>query len=385
MSVREFEEIAHTGGTYSVETITDASGVRMVSVGYSHSGPTPASMFLLLALPQGIPYWVVPVGGLGDPDVVPEAAAALETVQVMIASDKHGLFGHTCPRCNKYWRSDSTPARWNMSCAYCPFKAAAHFFRTAGQKAFVKRFCEHYYETLDRPDGKYLLDLDKIADEVAKGATAPQFFHAEISQQQQWRCEACGGYNDILGKYGACSCCGARNNRMLFSKELEKLRIEINAKPAAMLREAVSAFESAGRDDVKAMLEFVALSDKRVKRAEALRFHDLKRMSAELKEIFDIDLLKGLKSEAIELANLMFLRRHVHEHAGGVADADYIKRSGDTSVQEGQAIREKPDDVRAFIDCLDRLAINFEAGVRELMPPDETALRLCAYRPKKSA
>ncbi len=95
---------------------------------------------------------------------------------------------------------------------------------------------------------------------------------------------------------------------MLFSKELEKLRIEINAKPAAMLREAVSAFESAGRDDVKAMLEFVALSDKRVKRAEALRFHDLKRMSAELKEIFDIDLLKGLKSEAIELANLMFLR-----------------------------------------------------------------------------
>ncbi len=175
MSVREFEEIAHTGGTYSVETITDASGVRMVSVGYSHSGPTPASMFLLLALPQGIPYWVVPVGGARRSDVVPEAAAALETVQVMIASDKHGLFGHTCPRCNKYWRSDSTPARWNMSCAYCPFKAAAHFFRTAGQKAFVKRFCEHYYETLDRPDGKYLLDLDKIADEVAKGATAPQF------------------------------------------------------------------------------------------------------------------------------------------------------------------------------------------------------------------
>lgn len=385
MSVREFQEIAHTGGIYSVEIRTRADGVRELSVGYSHSRPTPASMFLLLALPQGIPFCVAPIGGLADPNAVPNQVRAVETVNVMIGSDKHGLFGHACPRCNGYWRSDSTPARWHMSCPYCSFRSASHLFLTDGQKAFVKRFCEHYWETLDKADGKYVLDLDQIADQVMKGATAPAFFHAEQTQQQQWRCEACGGHNDILGKYGNCSCCGARNNKALLSAELGKLKPEIDAKPAAMLRDAVSAFESSGRDCVKAMLQVVALSDKRGKRAEALRFHDFEKIESELKEIFDIDITEGFKSDEIKLGKLMFLRRHVHEHTGGVADANYIQRSGDATVKVGQAIREKPEDVRAFVDLLDRMAANLDAGVLELIPADETALKVCAPRAKKRA
>lgn len=385
MSVREFEEIAHTGGEYAVEIKTETSGQRMVSVGYRHSRPTPASMFLLMALPQGIPFHVAPVGGLASPSRAPPAVRGVETVQVMIASDKHGLFGHACPRCGGYWRSDSTPARWPMCCPYCPFRSASHLFLTEGQKAFVNRFCEHYWETLEKPDGKYTLNLDKIADEVMKGAKAPNFFYAETSQQQQWRCQSCGSHNDILGKFGSCSCCGARNNFVLLAAELKTLKSEVKAKPAATLREAVSKFEAAGRDYIKAMREVVALSDKRGKRADALRFHDFERIQTEMKEIFDIDVAKGFKADEIELAKIMFLRRHVHEHNGGVADDKYLKQSGDGTVKLGQAIREKPEDVRAFIGVLDRMASNLDEGVLELLPPDDIALKVCAYRPNKRA
>lgn len=387
MSTGEFREIGHTGGTFSVELETQSDGTKLVSVGYQHSRPTPASMFLLLALPQGIPFCVVAVGGIGAPTELPESVKQVETVQVMIASDSHGYFGHSCPRCDGYWRSDSTPARWAMTCPYCAFRSSAHMFLTAGQKAFVRRFCNHYYDVInEKPDGKHVIDMDAIADEVARGATPPSFFHVEQSQQQRWRCETCDSANDILGKFGYCGCCGTRNNKLLLMAELEKLKTEVDAKPASVLRDAVSALDSCGRDYVKALLQVVSLSDRRERRArDNLKFHDLPKMSVDLLEIFDIAIAKGMQDDDIERGRVMFLRRHVHEHNGGVADATYLQRSNDKSVREGQAIREKPDDVRWFIQLLERMAANLHAGVLELIPPDETAVKICQPRKKRSA
>lgn len=66
-------------------------------------------------------------------------------------------------------------------------------------------------------------------------------------------------------------------------------------------------------------------------------------VAGELKEIFDIDILDGLKPEDVEFAKLMFHRRHVYEHKGGEADEKYIADSGDISVRPKQALHESQE------------------------------------------
>lgn len=51
---------------------------------------------------------------------------------------------------------------------------------------------------------------------------------------------------------------------------------------------------------------------------------------------------------------------------GGVADANHIQRSGDTTAKAGQTTRKKPEDVRRLFEIIDRTAANLDVGVREL-------------------
>ena len=54
--------------------------------------------------------------------------------------------------------------------------------------------------------------MDAVADAAGKETDKPPFYYAEESQQNQFLCEACGSFNDILGKFGYCSVCGTRND-----------------------------------------------------------------------------------------------------------------------------------------------------------------------------
>jgi hypothetical protein len=40
----------------------------------------------------------------------------------------------------------------------------------------------------------------------------PPFYYSEERQQKPFHCSACGGFNDILGKFGYCTVCGTRND-----------------------------------------------------------------------------------------------------------------------------------------------------------------------------
>ena len=140
----EFREIAHCGGKFSIVTKTDDEGRRAFQVGVSSSNPTPASIFLINVLPQGIPIATVSMGWA--PDQADEPPRQVQFYQIIIASDQQGMFGHRCYRCGGYWRSRSAPANWPTTCPYCGLRDATHNFLTDGQQAFVKKckeICQH--------------------------------------------------------------------------------------------------------------------------------------------------------------------------------------------------------------------------------------------------
>src|SRR5262249_17491928 len=140
-----------------------------------------------------------PMGGLSD------AAADAEQpdpggVFVFLGSDMEGMFGHRCPKCKEYWRSNGFPVTWQMICPYCGLHAPSHAFLTPGQLKYARECYNLIVEAMDGPDGDHTVDMDAVADAAGKDVEKPKFYYAEQSMQHRYKCEACGCAQDILGK-----------------------------------------------------------------------------------------------------------------------------------------------------------------------------------------
>jgi hypothetical protein len=64
-------------------------------------------------------------------------------------------------------------------------------------------------------------------------------------------------------------------------------------------------------------------------RANFAQFGDATR---DLKRDVDIDMLKGIDVGDAARVNLMFHRRHLYVHKGGIVDQKYLNESGDNTV-----------------------------------------------------
>ena len=71
-----------------------------------------------------------------------------------------------------------------------------------------------------------------------------------------------------------------------------------------------------------------------------MTFHNLRNTATELKAVVDIDILDTLTVDEIQFAELMFHRRQIYEHNGGVADEKYLADSGDSTVRRGQVVHQ---------------------------------------------
>ncbi len=368
---KEFQEIAHCGGRVIVTVATDANGRRGVSFGMEGSAPHPAGWFAVYALPQGIPVAMIQLGGIGQrwnpapyPDCIP----------VFIGSDSQGLFGHECLACKGYWRSKAVPALWHLTCPYCGTSAETQQFLTPGQRRYVEAVCDLTMRAVQADtDGKHVIDMDEVADQVAKTGERPSFYYTEETQQNHYTCTACGGVDDILGRYGYCSCCGTRNDLQELALAIETVnaktreRIKAGEPLEAAVPDAVSAFDSVTRQYAKQLAKWVPMRPERRTSLEGALFHNLKRAD-DLKAWFGIDLFEGLAAADVEFIRLMFHRRHVYEHNGGEVDQKYLDDSGDNSVRLKQALRETPDNVFRMTRLTLRMARNLHEGFHELFP-----------------
>src|SRR5262249_11660030 len=112
------------------------------------------------------------------------------------------------------------------------------------------------------------------------------------------------------------------------------------------------------------------LRSARKHRLEHMRFHNLTTTAIELRGAFDIDILEGLSADDAAFASLMFHRRHVYEHNGGVVDTKYISDSGEATVRLGQEIRETQSSAHRLIGAVLKMAKNLHQGFHDIFPPE---------------
>jgi hypothetical protein len=366
IAAAEFREIAHSGGQVTFRTVTEPDGSRKYQIGYQHSRPTPASIFAVYALQEGVAVGTVRLGGIGQPWNPPPVPGC---VPVFIASDSEGQFGFQCPVCRQYWRASAAAV-----CAYRGVRAQRHDFLTDAQRVYVALYCQRLSEALSaEDDGEHVIDLDAVADATGKQSEKPPFYYSEQSQQNQFTCSACEEPNDILGRFGYCSACGTRNDlQELETVTFPALRNRINdgGPYDTCVKEAASAFDSFVSQYVKQLLQKIPMRPGRKGRLERMRFHNLDAVLVELRAVSDIDLCSGFKESEIAATKLMFHRRHVYEHNGGEVDEKYLADSGDTTVRLKQLLREDPKSVHNFVGFLAKMARNLHDGFHEIFPPE---------------
>ena len=363
----EFEEIAHSGGRIIIRVVTQPDSRRSYQLEWQHCRPVTSAIIAVYALPQGIVVDTVELGGIGQPWNTPPNAGC---VPVFIGSDSHGKFGRQCPACSGYWR---TAGRATI-CPYCGCHARAHEFLTMAQRVYVARYCKKLIEALDaEADGEHVIDMDAVADAAGKETDKPPFYYAEESQQNQFLCEACGSFNDILGKFGYCSVCGARNDlQELADNIIEPLRrrIKDGGPYQDCVRDAVSAFDSFAGRYARELVRLVPMTPGRTARFKKRRFHRLKEAADDFKAIFDIDVMKDIDSNDQKFALRLFHRRQIYEHKGGEVDEKYIAESGDNSVRLGQALQETKDSTHRLASLVLKMAKNLHGGFHAIFPPE---------------
>jgi hypothetical protein len=368
----EFREIAHSGGKLTIRIGADQQGRRGYQLTWQHQRPVAAGIFAIYALAQGIPVSQIRMGGIGSPN---DPAPFPGCFYVIIGSDSEGLYGHACPICEGYWRDEAG----TQVCPYCGIRAEMYQFLTKAQLAYVQQYCAKLRQVLEADiDGEHVIDMDAVADAAGNDKQKPPFYYTEQSQQNKFDCKACGSFNDILGHFGYCSVCGTRNDlQELSDKTIPALRDRINAGGGYELcaKDAVAAFDALVGHYVDQLVRHVPLTASRKGRLTERRFHNLELVANELRETFDIDILKGMNAADIAFAKLMFYRRHVYEHKAGEADEKYIAESGDTSVRPKQALHETQESAHRIAGLVTKMATNLHNGFHEILPPDEGPIR----------
>jgi hypothetical protein len=358
----EFREIAHSGGTVTI-ILKIVEGQPRYSQMWRHCRPSAAVIFAVWALPQGVAIAQSDLGGIGQAVAGPPIPGCF---QVFVGSDSEGKFGHQCPSCGGYWRSG---VEVNF-CPYCGQREDVVAFLTAAQRSYIAEYCAKFSEFMTaQVEGECVIDMDAVADAAGSNSPKPAFYYAEQTQQNRFTCSACGSFNDILGTYGYCSACSTRNNlQELSEKVLPSLRSRINDEHQfeSSAKDAVGAFDSFVGSYIKELVDHIPLTEARRKRLTNRLFHNLKSVADDLKEIFDINILRNTSADDIAFAIRMFHRRHVYEHKGGEADQKYIDDSGDDAVRPKQALRESAESAHRIIGIVQKMASNLHEGFHEL-------------------
>jgi len=229
-----------------------------------------------------------------------------------------------------------------------------------------------------------VIDMDAIADSVTDDPR-PDFYYTSTAQQTEFKCQECNSYNDIRGRYGYCASCGWRNTAFSLKTALDRIREQLNSNAISAsdaVKQSVSEFDSAARDSVDQLIARVPMKESRRNQLEGLLFHNLEKFDGLMKSCFDIDLLKGMSGDR-DFVLMMFFRRHVYEHDGGVITKRYVENSGDVQAEEGVLLRETAQNAHKLIGCLNRMIGTLEHDFHEIFKPESFCIDIEKERKKR--
>lgn len=357
--MKEFQEIAHTGGKIEFLYSEEHNGV---AIQISHSNPWATTMVQLCVSYDGEILDFVPAGGIGAVIPYPQPS-----ILVFLLSDREGLFGQSCPKCESYFRSNSISG--DTTCPYCGNTENGLEYLTENQLKFITYFCESQLQA-HKEKRNITIDLDNLLKEFPENT--PEWIYPEERQQTKKTCE-CRCVYDILGDFGVCPACSKPNFTEIITSKFDEFEnqfkdVDKNIADRAdreveweKLTRCVSDFEALA-NNIRIHIVNFPLTPKRRSDIKRLSFQRITNASLAIKNWFDIDIFNGVSEDDQLFLNKMFNRRHVFTHNGGRIDQEYIDNTNDTSVRLNQTITFKSKEIKRLIPLVRKCSENFING-----------------------
>lgn len=348
----DFEVMGHTGGKIII---------RDNNLSFHHCNFNPCSIYSIAATLDGTLVSYVPMGGIGHISKIPYGC-----FQILMFSDKEGLFGRKCPKCNSYFRT--TTAGEKNYCPYCEHNDLIIKFITDKQSNYILAMLNELAQLIEGKKTHIEVDFDELINDFPQNMS--DLVYSEEKQQKRIKCKKCNVVFDILGEFGSCPSCKSRNSLDYFiEKNLENLKkIEINDNAADLedcLKNVVSDFEAMAKD-VNSIITTYPHTNKRRADLKRINFQHIQETSEKYKNWLDIEIFENLTKADVEFILKMFNIRHLLVHNAGIVDEKYIQRTNDRSVRIKQRIRVAQEDVLKFSNLMNVVSQNIYLGFCEI-------------------
>ncbi len=322
-------------------------------------------------------------------------------IPITIRSDEKGYFDRECPNPECLYTFKINLKEWEekvsgkeMHCPMCGHTASSDQWWTQEQLAEQKKIVENYaqYYAANMLNNMFKKKVqstrqNKYIRITYKPGRKISFHNTPIGQREEWEheitCEKCGTQFSVIGAAYFCPCCGHNSVDRTFEDSIDRITKMLNAIPSMRL----TLEENNSKDDAenicRALLER-SIGDivSAFQKFACCRYEAVAGKSARVNDFQIVGKGSQLFYSACgkkysdwlsecELAamHLLFQRRHILEHNGGIVDAKYLQNSGDNTYVEGQRVIVKESDARELLTIVQKLS----AGLRTLEEIGENA------------
>ena len=200
------------------------------------------------------------------------------------------------------------------------------------------------------------------------------FINNPVGQSKEWdqdiECKHCGTRYSVIGTAFFCPCCGKNtildnfqisiNNTKNMIKSLPEMKDLLQRSygkdtAASMCQ---SMLENSLGDIISAFqkyceVKFTSISADRVRVND---FQMIEKGSQLFEKACGLSYHDWINDSEYEFISIMFQKRHLFEHNGGIVDESYVKKTNDNSYSIGQRIIVKENDILTFIEIISKLS-----------------------------
>jgi len=314
-------------------------------------------------------------------------------LKIPVRSDSKGYFDRECPseKCKQKFKVNLNDwdqnSKKSMYCPFCHHFAPYNMWHTSDQVPLIEENCKIAAENY----GAEMINAfsDKMANIFNHPGSVVSVKYnrleckplKQIGQSEEYKIDAicikCGCKYSFVGTALFCPFCGENQQDQMFPRfiDLIKKRIRNTQNKDNYADCDLDTTESLIRDDlehsisktVSCFQDFASFQYKKVVSGfnRPNDFQNLGVGNNNFKDVGVGEYKDWTSDDEMSFIRIMFQKRHIIEHNGGIVDEEYLKKSGDTTYKIGERLSINCDECIRFSEVILKLGTSIKDAVEK--------------------
>lgn len=278
--------------------------------------------------------------------------------EIAIPADGKGYTHRLCPDCSIKFgiRSVDKDFPDTIHCPYCNKSGRLPDFNVTEQFDYATQ------EGLRQIKYDVMKELQNSLARGLRGSKNVKFKPARIRYDAQpvlvqseiptdMVCSSCESLYEIYGIASRCPFCGTEDVKILDANlAIIEKELDTDRGLRQIYNDVVIAFQN--------LCRFYASKDKKV------NFQNISLSEAYFRDKQGIEILEGLDSQNLQDMRVVFEKRHIEQHNGGIIDAKYTANLGLDSTTQGQKVTYLKSELQSALKALTAVSGNLRTKLK---------------------